>query len=71
MEEKNRKKLVALHKKTMNEQESAWIKQKMQKHNTIEKSFELAVKLSNEAMSVMKNDTELIGILQIMIKRSY
>ncbi len=71
LDEKNRKKLVALHKKTMNEQESAWIKQKMQKHNTIEKSFELAVKLSNEAMSVMKNDTELIGILQIMIKRSY
>ncbi|MCF6340001.1 MAG: polyprenyl synthetase family protein [Sulfurimonas sp.] len=71
LDDENRKKLIALHKKTMNEQESAWIKQKMQDHNTIEKSFELAVKLSNEAMSVMKNDTELVSILQTMIKRSY
>jgi len=71
LDEKDRKKLVALHKKTMNEQESVWIKQKMQEHKTIEKSFELAVKLSNEAMNVMKNDTELVSILKTMIKRSY
>jgi len=71
LDEKDRKKLVTLHKKTMNEQESVWIKQKMQEHNTIEKSFKLAVKLSNEAMNVMKNDTELVSILKTMIKRSY
>jgi len=67
----DKKKLVSLHAKVLNEQDTLWIKQKMQEHKTIEKSFELAQKLSNEAMSVMKDDTELVNILQTMIKRSY
>ncbi|MDD5400033.1 MAG: polyprenyl synthetase family protein [Sulfurimonas sp.] len=67
----DKKKLVSLHAKMLDEQDALWIKQKMQEHKTIEKSFELAQKLSNEAMSVMKDDTELVNILQTMIKRSY
>ncbi|MEK6659681.1 MAG: polyprenyl synthetase family protein [Campylobacterota bacterium] len=67
----DKKKLVSLHAKILNEQDALWIKQKMQEHKTIEKSFELAQKLSDEAMSVMKDDAELVNILQTMIKRSY
>ena len=43
----------------------------MNKHKTIEKSFLLASKLSNEAMQAMKDDEDLVSILQTMIKRSY
>ncbi|MDD5372105.1 MAG: polyprenyl synthetase family protein [Sulfurimonas sp.] len=67
----DKKKLVSLHAKILNEQDAFWIKQKMQEHKTIEKSFELAQKLSDEAMSVMRDDAELVNILQTMIKRSY
>lgn len=71
LNDEDKKRLVSLHAQVLNEQESSWIKQKMQEHKTIEKSFELALKLSNEAMSAMKDDAELVAILQTMIKRSY
>jgi octaprenyl-diphosphate synthase len=66
-----KKKLVSLHAKVLDEEETLWIRKKMQEHKTIEKSFELAQKLSNEAMNAMKDDVELVNILQTMIKRSY
>ncbi|MCK4738107.1 MAG: polyprenyl synthetase family protein [Sulfurimonas sp.] len=71
LDEADKKRLIALHTVALDEQESSWIKQKMQEHKTIEKSFELAQKLSNEAMNAMKDNAELVGILQTMIKRSY
>ena len=71
LDEDDKKRLVSLHAQSLDESDSAWIKQKMQDFKTIEKSFELAAKLSNEAMNVMKDDVELVGILQTMIKRSY
>ena len=43
----------------------------MKEHKSVEKSFMLAQKLSNEAMNAVKDDEELIAILQTMIKRSY
>jgi len=66
-----KEKLINLHAKVLDEQESRWIKEKMQEHKSIEKSFKLAQKLSQEAMGVMKDDEQLINILQTMIKRSY
>lgn len=66
-----KKKLVSLHAKVLGEEDALWIRKKMQEHKTIEKSFELAEKLSNEAMNAMKDDVELVNILQTMIKRSY
>ena len=43
----------------------------MQMHKSVAKSFVLAQKLSNEAQEVLKDDAELVGILETMIKRSY
>jgi len=63
--------LVSLHAKELNKEDANWIKQKMKEHHTIEKSFELASKLSNEAMLAVKDDKDLVNILQTMIKRSY
>ncbi|MDD3506673.1 MAG: polyprenyl synthetase family protein, partial [Sulfurimonas sp.] len=71
LNEEDKEKLITLHAKDLNEQESAWILEKMQEYKTIEKSFELAQKLSDEAVNNVKNDEQLINILQTMIKRSY
>ena len=71
LDENDKQRLVSLHAQSLDESDSTWIKQKMQEYKTVEKSFELAAKLSNEAMDAMKDDAELVGILQTMIKRSY
>jgi octaprenyl-diphosphate synthase len=52
-------------------EDSAWLQAKMQEHKTIEQSFVLAQKLSHEAMEAMKEDKELVMILESMIQRSY
>ena len=67
----DKKRLVDSHCKPIEDSEALWIKQMMKENKSIEKSFELAVKLSNEAMQAVKDDKELVEILQTMIKRSY
>lgn len=71
LNEEDKQRLVSLHAKELDEQSSTWIKQKMQEFKTVQMSFELAASLSNEAMNVMKDDADLVSILQTMIKRSY
>lgn len=70
-DEKERERLVSLHAKRLDEEQSGWIKKKMIEYNTIERSFEFAKKLSDEATDAAGDDAELINILQTMIKRSY
>ena len=66
-----RKNLASFHGRKISSQESVWIKTKMEQHKSIEKSFALAVKLSDEAKQAVRDDVELVGILDTMIKRSY
>lgn len=66
-----KERLKSLHAKVLSEDESTWIRDKMREYKSVERSFELAQKLSDEAMNAMKNDEQLINILQTMIKRSY
>jgi len=71
LEPKEKKKLVSLHAKNIQENEVIWIKDMMKKHQSVEQSFELAQKLSNEAQNALSDDKELVSILQTMIQRSY
>ena len=71
LNDEDKLKLKSLHLKILNEDESNWIKLKMKEFKTVEKSFELAKKLSDEAMLAVKDDAELVAILETMIKRSY
>ncbi|MEA3228952.1 MAG: polyprenyl synthetase family protein [Campylobacterota bacterium] len=71
LDTKDRDKLISLHAKTISQEDTDWIKKMMQSHKTVEKSFELAQKLSQEAMLSVKEDDELVAILEMMIKRSY
>ena len=67
----DKQRLVDFHAKKIDVEESNWIKEKMQEHHSVEKSFVLAQKLSNEAMEAVKDDVELVSILQTMIKRNF
>ena len=71
LDDNDKQRLINSHAKSIDETESDWIKQMMTKHNSIEKSFKLAIELSNEAMQAVQDDKELVEILQTMIKRSY
>ncbi len=67
----DKKRLINNHAKVLDKDEIIWIKEMMAQHKSIEKSFMLAQKLSNEAMGAVKDDSTLVEILQTMIKRSY
>jgi len=67
----DKEKLVSLHAKELSYEDTLWIKKKMQENKTVERSFELAKELSSEAMQAVKDDIELVMILETMIKRSY
>ena len=67
----DKQRLENAHAKPLSQSDGMWIKQKMSEFACIEKSFTLAKELSNEAMQVMKDDEELVQILQTMIQRSY
>ena len=69
--DEDKQKLLSLHAKFTSEEEVLWIKQKMKEHKTVEQSFKLAQELSHEAMQAVKDDNELVAILETMIKRSY
>lgn len=71
LNDEDKQRLVSIHAKELDESDASWIKQKMKEHKTVEKSYELATKLSNEAMSAIKDDAQLVEILQTMIKRSF
>jgi len=71
LDDKERQKLISLHAKNPMPEELEWMKAKMQEHQTIEKSFKLAKQLSDEAKDVLKEEEDLVNILDTMIKRSY
>ena len=71
LEIEDKERLASFCGKKLSSEESSWILNKMHKHNSIDKSFELAKKLSDEAKNSIKDDVELISILDTMIKRSY
>lgn len=71
LENEERTRLIAAHAKKIDKEESAWIQEKMQEHNSIARSFQLAQQLSQEAMQAVRDDKELVAILETMIQRSY
>lgn len=71
LQSQDKAKLVSMHGKKLNENDSMWVIKKFKEYGCIEKSFALAKKLSDEAKEIVKNDEELVQILETMIKRSY
>ena len=66
-----KERLLSFHAKKIDKNETQWIQDKMSEYKTIEKSFAVAQKLSDEAKEALSNDEALVNILDTMIKRSY
>jgi len=71
LDEDGRKKLESLHGKKATKEEMLWLKEQFEKYKTIEKSLEVAKKLSFEAQDALKEEPELVAILETMLQRSY
>jgi octaprenyl-diphosphate synthase len=71
LDDGDKARLKALHAKKLSVEESEWIKTKMSEHKTIERSYLLARRLSEEAMAVVADAPELIAIIESMMERKY
>jgi len=73
LEVEDREFLVSLHKKKLNPDETSWIKSAMQKHGIIEKSYQEAKVLIDEAIELMESlgEKDLSNIAKAMIERNF
>lgn len=73
LDEVSQKRLEDAHLKTLNEDESLWIKSQMKKYKSVEKSYVLARKLSDEAIIAIgqHDEKELVAILEDMMRREF
>jgi octaprenyl-diphosphate synthase len=71
LDAEEKKRLVSLHAKHIDKDETLWIKEKMTQYACIENSFKQAQKLSDEAKNALSDNVALVAILETMIKRSY
>jgi len=70
LNENDKVKLKSLHKKELSDGDASWIKAKMKEHQCIERSYKLARKLSDEAITAV-DDEALKGIIETMMKRRF
>lgn len=70
LNENDKVKLKSLHKKELSNGDASWIKAKMKEHQCIERSYKLARKLSDEAITAV-DDEALKGIIETMMKRRF
>ncbi len=65
-----KQRLTSLHRVKLSETDSEWITTQFQNYGSVEKSYLLARKLSDEAISAV-NDEALAAIIESMMKRSF
>ena len=66
-----KEKLELAHAKDLDEELSQWIITQINEYGTIEQSYALAQKLSNEALAAVSGDTALETVLTTMMQRSF
>ena len=73
LNETDKKRLKLAHLKTLDSDESLWIKAQMKEHKSVEMSYALARELSDEAISAVRvhEEVELVAILEEMMRRSF
>jgi octaprenyl-diphosphate synthase len=73
LDSEGKAKLISLHGKTLKQDEEAWIKSKFQEYNIIQKSYQEAKELVQEAIELMnaKGEGSLSAIAMSMIERDF
>jgi octaprenyl-diphosphate synthase len=69
----NKEYLKSLFKKPLNQEESLWIKSKMQETDSIKDAIKMANKYAQEAIEAIKdeNSQELVEIMSVMVNRDF
>ncbi|RUM65817.1 MAG: polyprenyl synthetase family protein [Sulfurimonas sp.] len=68
---RDKERLKDCHARELAPGEGAWIRARMEEHHSIEKAYALARKLSDEAITSVKDDRELVAVIETMMKRRY
>ncbi len=68
-EEKAR--LVACHGKRLEADDAAWVKEQLEAHRCVAKSYALARRLSDEAVAAVPEEAALVAIIESMMERTY
>ncbi len=73
LDEGGKQRLESAHLQTLDADESLWIKAQMKEHKSVEASYALARRLSDEAMQAVAqhHETELVSILEDMMSREF
>jgi len=73
MNEDEREKLLSMHKKELNGDEAKWIEQKMREYGSIDRAYEYANTLKQEAIDALNScdEPQLISIIENVIERSF
>jgi len=71
LEEDEAIRLKSYHGKRITEEDSLWIKAKMKEHKSIERSYAVARKLSDEALSAVGDEPALRAIIESMMERRF
>jgi octaprenyl-diphosphate synthase len=67
----DQKKLITLHKKVLNDDEKQWIRTLMQSHEIIQKSYDYAQKLCDDAIACVGQEDALRAIITNVISRDH
>lgn len=70
LDEADKHRLVSYHAKVLDTQESTWILDKMKQYKSVERSYALARKLSDEAIAAV-DDTTLHAVIETMMERRF
>ena len=70
LDDTDKERLRALHKRPLSDADSAWIKERMQRHGSLEKARDMMRRLGEEAIAAV-DDAPLQDIVKSMMERSY
>jgi len=73
LDDTGKQRLKHSHLQTLDSDESLWIKTQMKEHKSVDQSYALARRLSDEAITAVKahDEVKLVAILEEMMRRSF
>ncbi len=71
LENEDREKLLSLRKKELTKNEKEWIFENMKKTNAVARAKQKAINLGQEAIEAVKDEKELVEIMEKLIYREY
>ncbi len=71
LDDEKKLKLKSLHLEEPTDQDKLWLKEQMHIHGSIEKTYKKARQLSDIALNSIENESELVQVIESMMKRTF